>query len=51
MAINGKKLNEALKGMKIKSWEKRENSNGQVVVYVRFVKATPECVATITEKI
>ena len=49
MAINGKKLNETLKGMKIKSWEKRENSNGQVVVYVRFVKSTPECVATITE--
>ena len=49
MSINGKKLNEALKGMKIKNWEKREFSNGRVVVYVRFVKASPDCVATITE--
>lgn len=49
MAVNGKKLNEAIKGMKIKEWEKREFSNGRVVVYVRFAKASPDCVATITE--
>lgn len=49
MAINGKKLNEALKGMKVKDWEKRILSTGKEVVYVRFVKVAPECVATITE--
>ena len=31
------KLNEAIKGMEVKSWERRENSNGKCTVYVRFV--------------
>ena len=30
------KLNEAIKGMEVKGWEKRESSNGKCVVYVRF---------------
>ena len=32
------KLQEALKGMKVKNWEIRESSNGKRVVYVRFVE-------------
>ena len=31
------KLNEAIKGMEVKSWERRENSSGKCTVYVRFV--------------
>ena len=31
------KLHEAIKGMEVKSWERRENSNGKCTVYVRFV--------------
>ena len=30
------KLNEAIKGMAVKNWERRENSDGKRVVYVRF---------------
>ena len=30
------KLNEAIKGMEVKGWERRESSNGKCVVYVRF---------------
>jgi hypothetical protein len=30
------KLNEAIKGMEVKSWERRESSNEKCVVYVRF---------------
>ena len=33
------KLNEILKGMKVKDWEVRENSNGKKVVYVHFIPA------------
>ena len=33
------KLNEALKGMKVKDWEVREHSNGKKVVYVHFIPA------------
>ena len=32
------KLQEVLKGMKVKNWEIRESSNGKRVVYVRFVE-------------
>ena len=35
---NDMKLQEALKGMKVKNWEIRESSNGKRVVYVRFVE-------------
>ena len=31
------KLQEAIKGMEVKSWERRENSSGKCTVYVRFV--------------
>ena len=30
------KLNEAIRGMEVKGWERRESSNGKCVVYVRF---------------
>ena len=32
-------LNEAIKGMGVKSWERRENSSGKRKVYVRFSPA------------
>ena len=31
------KLHEAIKGMEVKSWERRESSDGKCAVYVRFV--------------
>ena len=30
------KLHEAIKGMEVKSWERREHSDGKRAVYVRF---------------
>ena len=35
------KLHEAIKGMEVKSWERRENSSGKRKVYVRFVPKKP----------
>ena len=35
------KLQEAIKGMGVKSWERRENSSGKCTVYVRFVPKKP----------
>jgi len=35
------KLNDALKGMKVKNWEIRESSAGTRVVYVRFTENKP----------
>lgn len=32
------KLQEVLKGMKVKNWEVRQHSSGTRVVYVRFVE-------------
>ena len=32
-----KKLQDAVKGMQVESWEVREHSNGTRKVYVRFV--------------
>ena len=39
-----KTLAQALKGMKVKSWE---NSEGRRVVYVRFVEKEPETTVTV----
>ena len=35
------KLQEAIKGMAVKSWELREYSSGKRKVYVRFVPKKP----------
>ena len=35
------KLQEAIKGMAVKSWERRENSDGKCKVYVRFAPKEP----------
>ena len=35
------KLNEAIKGMQVESWEAREHSSGKRKVYVRFVPKKP----------
>ena len=40
-------LAQALKGMKVKSWEIRENSEGRRVVYVRFVETEPVTTVTV----
>ncbi|MDO5319323.1 MAG: hypothetical protein Q4G65_11900 [bacterium] len=42
-----KTLAQALKGMKVKSWEIRENSEGRRVVYVRFVEKEPETTVAV----
>ena len=42
------KLQEAIKGMGVKSWERRENSSGKCTVYVRFVPKKP--IETMNEK-
>ena len=36
-----KKLSDAIKGMQVKNWEARENSDGKRVVYVRFIPKVP----------
>ena len=36
-----KKLADAVKGMRVESWEMREHSNGRRKVYVRFVPKEP----------
>ena len=35
------KLQEAIKGMQVESWEAREHSSGKRKVYVRFVPRKP----------
>ena len=42
-----KTLAQALKGMKVKNWEIRENSKGHRVVYVRFVEKEAETTVTV----
>ena len=42
-------LQEALKGMKVKSWEMRVNDKGRKVVYVRFAEKTPDISVEIKE--
>ena len=44
-----KKLQDAIKGMKVKNWEIREDSNGKRVVYVRFVPKTPDFEISVNE--
>ena len=35
--MKAKKLQAAIKGMKVESWEVREHSNGKRKLYVRFI--------------
>jgi hypothetical protein len=42
-----KKLSDAIKGMQIKNWEARENSEGKRVVYVRFIPKSPEVTVVV----
>ena len=42
-----KTLAQALKGMKVKNWEIRENSKGRRVVYVRFVEKEHETTVAV----
>ena len=43
------KLNEAIRGMEVKGWEKRESSNGKCVVYVRFAPKSPTPTVNVKE--
>ena len=43
------KLHEAIKGMEVKSWERRENSSGKCTVYVRFVPKKPAQILSVKE--
>ena len=43
------KLHEAIKGMEVKSWERRENSSGTCTVYVRFVPKKPAPTVSVKE--
>ena len=43
------KLHEAIRGMEVKSWERRENSNGKCTVYVRFVPKKPAPTVSVKE--
>ena len=43
------KLHEAIKGMEVKSWERRENSNGKCAVYVRFVPKSSAPTVSVKE--
>ena len=43
-------LADALRGMRVKSWERREQSNGATVVYVRYVEEEPVITTTVVEK-
>ena len=36
-----RKLQEAVKGMRVESWEMREHSSGKRKVYVRFAQRKP----------
>ena len=36
-----KKLQDAIKGMQVESWEVREHSSGKRKVYVRFAQKEP----------
>ena len=44
------KLQEALKGMKVKNWETRLNDRGQRVVYVRFSEKPSPITVTVNEE-
>ena len=43
------KLNEAIKGMAVDSWEVREHSNGKRKVYVRFAPKVPTPTISVKE--
>ena len=43
------KLHEAIKGTEVKSWERRENSDGKCTVYVRFVPKSSAPTVSVKE--
>ena len=43
------KLHEAIRGMEVKSWERRENSDGKCTVYVRFVPKSSAPTVSVKE--
>ena len=43
------KLHEAIRGMEVKSWERRENSSGKCTVYVRFAPKKPAPTVSVKE--
>lgn len=47
---NKTSLAEALRGMRVKNWERRETSDGNVVVYVRYIEQEPILTTQVVEK-
>ena len=45
------KLQEALRGMKVKNWEMRVNDRGRRVVYVRFAPKEPAITMNVNHEI
>ena len=43
------KLQEAIKGMEVESWELREHSSGKRKAYVRFVQKEPAITVDVKE--
>ena len=43
------KLHEAIKGMEVKGWERRERSNGKCAVYVRFAPKSSAPIVNVKE--
>ena len=43
------KLNDAIRGMEVKGWERRERSNGKCAVYVRFAPKSSAPIVNVKE--
>ena len=43
-------LSDALRGMRVKNWERRQSSEGATVVYVRYVEVEPIVTSQVVER-
>ena len=43
-------LSDALRGMRVKNWERRQSSEGATVVYVRYVEVEPIVTTQVVER-
>ncbi len=43
-------LADALRGMRVKNWERREQSNGKIVLYVRYIEQEPIITTEVVDK-
>lgn len=47
---NQARLADALRGMRVKNWERREQSNGKIVLYVRYIEQEPVITTEVVNK-